>query len=95
MGSKCASCTAHTQPGHCSILNKTLVREVPYTDKAAEQKEILASGPSTEISYASLVNNGLSMMEEYDLQNREASVDLDPTPDVNQLQIEFGNHELL
>ena len=80
MASSCTSCVHQTKSGYCSKLNKPLVPEVPYLDKQAEQREILASGRSTHVSYADLMNNGLSMMAEYEMQNRQAEVELDPTP---------------
>ncbi len=76
VGSKCSGCVHQTAPGYCSVLDKKLVVEPPYYDKAAQQKEIVASGPSTEIRFDQLVNNGLSVMAEFDLQNRMA-VELD------------------
>jgi len=58
MASACVSCVHQAQAGHCSKLNKPLVDEVPYLDKAAQQREILASGKSTEVPYAQLMKTG-------------------------------------
>ena len=68
-GPKCSSCVHQTQIGVCSKINKRLVDEPPYVDKTAQQREVLASGNSTEVSYASLMNNGTSMLTEYQMQN--------------------------
>lgn len=79
MGSKCGSCVLQTN-FHCSKLHKQLVADVPYpADKASLQREILASGPSTDLANpASLVNNGHSVMAEFEVQNRGMEIDLDP-----------------
>lgn len=69
VGSKCHDCVHQTKPGYCSVLDKSLVNEPPYYDKAAQQKEMLESGASTEIPFAGLMNNGLSMMAEYEMQH--------------------------
>ncbi len=78
VGEKCASCVLQTKPGFCSKIHKPLVIEPPYTNKVAQQREILASGRSTEVSYADLVNNGRSMMAEYEIQQRSMDVEVDP-----------------
>ncbi len=68
-GSKCGSCV-HNHDQRCSKLNKPLVVEPPYTNKLEQQKAILASGPSTEVTAPSLMApSGLSMIAEYQLQN--------------------------
>jgi len=89
-GDRCGSCVLQTRPGFCSKLNKALVDEPPYYDKAAQQREILASGPSTDVPFASLMNNGLSMMAEYDLQNNPMSVEVDAAKTEMDIAIEFG-----
>lgn len=94
VGDKCSSCVHQTRVGHCSVINKQLVVEPPYIDKLAEQRAIMASGKSTEVSYESLMNNGLSMMAEYQLQHREASVEVDPKLAFIDLPIEFGNQKV-
>lgn len=68
-GSKCSSCVHQINKGICSKLQKSLVDEPPYVNKKAQQREILASGRSTETSYDSLMNNGATMMTEYQMQN--------------------------
>lgn len=93
VGDKCASCVYQTQPGRCSVLNKELVREPEYVDKAAEQKAILASGPSTQVEYGDLVNNGMSMITEFQLQ-QSGSIDLNPAGDDPQVSVEFGSQEV-
>lgn len=92
VGSKCGSCVHQTRPGHCSVINKQLVVEPPYMDKAAEQRAILESGRATEVSYESLMNNGLSMMQEYQLQHQASEIDLAPERTVVTTEIEFGAH---
>ena len=94
VGDKCASCVHQTLPGVCSVLSKQLVIEPPYIDKAAEQQAILASGKSTEVDYGSLMNNGLSMMAEYQIQNGDGAIELNPPGVDPQVSIEFGNQEV-
>lgn len=55
LGSKCATCVLQPHPGFCSKYAKHLVVEPPYADKAAQQREMLASGPATEVSLGSLM----------------------------------------
>jgi hypothetical protein len=94
VGGKCASCVHQTRVGYCSVINKQLVVEPPYVDKLAEQRAVLASGRSTEVSYESLMNNGLSMMQEYQLQHHEATIDLN-TPTISiEASIEFGPQQV-
>jgi len=88
-GSKCGSCVLQTQPGMCSKLNKPLVAEPPYVDKAAQQREVLASGKSMEIDLANLVNNGHSMMAEYEVQQKGMDIELDPVVTTSPLDISF------
>jgi len=94
-GSKCASCVHQVNSGFCSKINKQLVDEPPYVDKVAQQREVLASGKATEVSYASLINNGTSMITEFQMQNpmnvevREASV-----PDKTVIQFGTGKVRL-
>jgi len=90
LGSKCATCTLRAPTGECSVLAKKLVTEPPYVDKLAEQRAILASGKSTEVSYETLMNNGLTMMAEYELQQRPPG-DVDITArQTGPVNIEFG-----
>jgi hypothetical protein len=89
---KCGSCVHQRQAGICSKIAKPLVEEPPYMDKAAQQREVLASGRSTEISYESLTNNGLTMMAEYQLQNTGMAVDLNPVAEVPNVAIEFNTN---
>jgi hypothetical protein len=90
VGDKCASCVHQTRVGFCSVINKQLVVEPPYIDKLAEQRAILASGRSSEVSYESLMNNGLSMMQEYQLQHDDGSFELDAQRVALDASIEFG-----
>jgi hypothetical protein len=94
MGSACVSCVHRSNPGHCSVINKPLVREPPYTNKLAQQQAILNSGSSTEVSYGSLMNNGLSMMQEFQLQAGDGNVDLNQQVERPEFSIEFGPHEV-
>jgi len=94
VGDKCASCIHQTQPGLCSVLNKKLAHEVPYVDKVAQQQAILASGRSTEIDYGSLVNNGLTMLEEFGLQGGTVPVEVNPIQTLEASSIEFGINEV-
>jgi hypothetical protein len=96
VGDKCSSCVHQTRIGHCSVLNKQLVVEPPYIDKLAEQRAMLASGPANEMpdAEALMANNGLTMMQEYQLQHREASIDFNPEGQRFDSSIQFGNHEI-
>lgn len=89
VGSKCNGCVHQNQPGYCSVLAKKLVVEPPYYDKAAQQKQILESGPSTEIRFDQLVNNGLSVMAEYEMQHRMA-VEVDDERSIDPVEIHLG-----
>lgn len=93
VGSKCHTCVHQSRPGVCSVLNKELVTEPPYVDKAAEQKAILASGPSMEVSPAALINNGVSMITEFQLQ-QSGNIDLNPAGDAPEVIVEFGAQEI-
>ena len=88
-GSKCTSCVHQTNVGHCSKINKPLVAEPPYTDKLAQQRAVLASGSSTSVAYADLVNNGASMITEFDMQN-EVVVDVKAAEAPRDVTILFG-----
>ena len=90
LGAKCISCVHQTKTGFCSVLNKPLVVEPPYVDKAAQQRGVLASGKATVVSYESLMNNGLTMMAEYQLQNGGLEVEISPERPVDLLSIRFG-----
>jgi hypothetical protein len=94
VGSKCASCVHQTMPGVCSVLSKTLVTEPPYVDKVAEQRAILASGKATEVTFASLMNNGLTAMQEYQLQHGDGTINLNPEGFNPQIEVEFGAQEV-
>lgn len=95
MGSKCGSCVLRSPTGDCSVMAKPLVVEPPYVDKKAEQRAILASGRSTEVSYEALMNNGLTMMAEYELQNQgPQDLDLTRLAEKKPLGIEFGGQNI-
>lgn len=89
IGSKCGSCVLQSKPGFCSKLNKSLVVEPPYEDKLAQQRQVLASGRATETSYENLVNNGHTMMAEYEVQQNSMDFELDPVVTVDPLNISF------
>lgn len=89
VGSKCHSCIHQTQPGHCSVLNKELVTEPPYIDKMAEQRAVLESGPSMHVAEADLINNGVSMINEFQLQ-QSGAIDLNPEGVDPQVSVEFS-----
>lgn len=91
VGNSCGSCVHQTQPGTCSALNKLLVEEPPYVDKVAEQRAILSSGRATEVSYASLMNNGLTAMQEYQLQHKELVLDVAPVTASSETWVELGS----
>lgn len=68
VGSKCHGCVHQVQQGFCSKIRKALVYEPPYTDKRAQQRAVLASGRTTVTAYEDIMNNGTSMMAEYQMQ---------------------------
>lgn len=95
VGPKCASCVHQKEPGKCSVLNKSLVEEPPYVDKRAEQQAVLESGRSMEVSYASLISDGLTAMQEYQLQNNnQRDFELNPEDDSPQVSIELGGQKV-
>jgi len=94
VGSACGSCVHQSMPGVCSVLNKQLVVEPPYIDKAAEQKAVLESGASTEVRFDQLMHNGLAMMHEYELQHQASSIELNAADTTPDLDIEFGGQEI-
>jgi hypothetical protein len=91
LGSKCASCVHQAKAGFCSVINKPLVIEPPYIDKAAQQREVLASGQATQVDLASIVNNGASMMAEYEMQNGGLVADVDDPLQVDPLGVQIGS----
>ena len=90
LGGKCASCVHQRKAGFCSKVNKPLVQEPPYTDKRAQQREILASGNSTDIDLAGLVNNGADMVSEFEMQNRGLNAEVNPIVEAPTSEIEFS-----
>jgi hypothetical protein len=93
VGEKCATCVHQTQPGVCSVLNKKLAKEPPYQDKRAQQRAILASGSSTSLDYASLVNNGMTMLQEFELKG-SGNLELNPVGESFDASIQFGNNDV-
>ena len=93
VGDKCASCVHQTQPGVCSVLNKRLAVDPPYQDKRAQQRAILATGSSTAFDYGNLVNNGMSMLEEFQLKGA-GNIELNPKGVSFDVAIQFGNNEV-
>ena len=94
VGSKCDSCVHQTRAGYCSVLNKSLVVEPPYLDKQAMQQAVLATGRSTEVQYSDLVNNGMSMIQEFELTGGSGELDLHPQGLSLEASIQFGNNEV-
>jgi hypothetical protein len=92
MGPKCASCVNHNNQGHCSKYAKKIVIDPPYTDKKAQQREILASGNSTEVSFADIVNNNShSIVAEFHMNDSAASeIELNPEPVLGNYTVELG-----
>jgi hypothetical protein len=69
------------------------VVEPPYIDKKSEQKAILESGRSTEVSFESLMAHNLSTRDEYELQNHTGSFELNPEVPSLDVQVEFGKNQ--
>jgi hypothetical protein len=88
-GSKCDSCVHQTRLGFCSKIHKRLVVEPPYTNKAAQQREVLASGRSMEVTYESLVNNATNTVAEFQMQH-ELDVSVREAADPDLVTIQFG-----
>lgn len=88
MASKCTTCVHQTKVGHCSKYNKALVVEPPYQNKAAQQREILASGRSTEVPIASLMDNR-SILAQFEMQ-KEMQVEMDEKVASVDVDIELG-----
>ncbi len=89
MGSACHSCV-HNREARCSIINKPLVIEPPYTNKAAQQRQVLASGAATSVSTQSLFNNGTSMMAEFELRNASGDIEVNPSVKAPGYAVQFG-----
>jgi len=90
VGPKCGSCVHHTKPGWCSKLAKSLVVEPPYENKQAQRKAILASGEATEVRFADLVNNGTSVVQEFEMGQRGMVVDVDAPKQAAEMSIELN-----
>ena len=78
IGPKCASCVLQAVPGTCSKYAKPLVVDPPYADKTAMQREILASGNSTENSLENLMIPSHSIVAEFAMSSM--NIDLNPEP---------------
>jgi len=90
VGPKCGSCVHHTKPGWCSKLAKSLVVEPPYENKQAQRKAILASGQATEVRFADLVNNGTSVVQEFEMNHRGMVIDVDEPKQVTEMSVELN-----
>jgi hypothetical protein len=93
-GDKCATCVHQTRPGVCSVLNKKLAAEIPYLDRAAQQKAVLASGQATGITLESLVNTGTNIVQEFQLTGSTGQIDLNAEGESLVASIEFGTNEV-
>lgn len=93
-GSKCGSCIHQRKAGFCSKVNKPLVVEPPYTDKRAQQREVLASGSSTEIDLGGLINNGANMVAEFEMQNRGLTAEVNAPVEQVSASVEFHNGKI-
>lgn len=93
MADKCGTCVLQTSPGQCSKYAKPLVVEPPYTNKLAQQREILASGNSTEIGLPSLFDPTRSVLAQFELQG-EMRVDVDDISSPLDLAVELGTGQV-
>lgn len=90
-GSKCATCVLQPHPGFCSKYAKHLVIDPPYADKAAQQREILASGPADEISLGSLMISNPSSVADLVQMKSGMEIDLNPVPEKSAtISVELG-----
>lgn len=94
VGNKCGSCIHQTQPGVCSVLDKRLAAEPPYQNKLAQQRAILGTGRSVQNDYGGLINNGLTMLQEFELKGAGTIVELNPEGMSFDASIQFGNNDL-
>jgi hypothetical protein len=78
IGPKCSSCIHQAVPGTCSKYAKPLVVDPPYADKTAMQREMLASGNSTEHNLQNLMIPSHSIVAEYAMSSM--TIDLNPEP---------------
>ena len=91
LGSSCATCVLQRHPGFCSKYAKHLVVDPPYADKAAQQREMLASGPATEISLGSLMIHNPSSVADLVQMKSGMEIDLNPVPEkAATISVELG-----
>jgi hypothetical protein len=94
VGPKCSGCVLQTQPGYCSKLNKELVVQPPYLDKAAQQQAILASASSTETEPTEIMMRG-NIMAEYEMQHGGMQIEVDAPKQARlPMSVEFNNDEI-
>lgn len=93
LGSGCESCVLQTRVGYCSKYNKPLVVEPPYTDKQAQQREILATGESTKADLGSLMHNSPSILAQFEMQAGVNELTLNPTTSKSTVTVELGGIE--
>ena len=91
LGSKCTTCVQQAHPGFCSKYAKHLVIDPPYADKAAQQREILASGSATEIDLGSLMIHNPSSVADLVQMKSGLEIDLNPVPTKSAtISVELG-----
>jgi hypothetical protein len=91
LGSSCTTCVLQRHPGFCSKYAKHLVVDPPYADKAAQQREMLASGPATEISLGSLMIHNPSSVADLVQMKSGMDFDLNPTSEKSPtISVELG-----
>jgi hypothetical protein len=88
MASKCATCVLQTKVGFCSKYNKALVVEPPYTDKLAQQREILAMGNVSVQPVQNLISTP-SILAQFEIQ-AGMNVELNPVPAPFDVDVELG-----
>ena len=94
VGPKCSGCVLQTQPGFCSKLNKELVVEPPYMNKAAQQTAILASASATEVEPHEIMMKS-NIMVEYQMQHGTPDIELDAPKSARlPMPIEFNNRKI-
>ena len=94
VGPKCADCVLQTQSGFCSKLNKELVVEPPYTDKALQQSTILASVSATAMQPAEIMMKS-NIMAEYEMQHGAVDIELNEQSTTRlPMPIEFNNRKI-
>lgn len=92
VGSACAGCLHQTKPGFCSKISKPLVVEPPYVNKEAQRAEVLTSGNTMVVPPEQLINSGVNMLAEFQMQN-PIEVEFSPEKVAETVEVSFGESD--